>query len=225
MKNLNNFLKSNPDILSKYVTIGLTVVDKAVGPLNSLMRHLMDVQGIDPNTQPGTRTRKALELAVGNVEDNKDFDSDFNFSRFYSKFEKAKAGLDHLNLTKEEYRKATDLSKVNDKPEIRLFHKETEELPYLPGVKVERTTLNPLEDLAAFTGQAVKAPKAEFSATGNLDLKSLKKALQEIKKAAEELDTGSRPVIKDGTRVSSYSLLKKNKANKFDGGLFRRVNK
>lgn len=228
MKNLNKFLKSNPDILSKYVSIGLTIVDKAVVPLNGLMKHLMEVQGIDPNTQPGARTRKALEVAVSNVNDNKDFDSDFNFSRFYSKFEKAKKDLDHLNLSKEQYRKATDLSMVDDrKPEIRLFYKETEELPHLPGVKIEKTSLNPLEDLAAYTGQ-------QFQASENVNTQSIKSALQELKKIAEGLELPkkvariedtSRPVeIKDGFR-HSYSSLKKNKTNKFEGGLFRRVNK
>src|SRR5574338_1154470 len=219
MKNLNNFLKSNPDILSKYVSIGLTIVDKAVAPLNGLMKHLMEVQGIDPNTQPGSRVRRALEVAVGQVDDPKDFDSDFNFSRFYSKFEKAKQNLDHLNLTKDQYRRITDLSKIDDVrpalipqsekkiPEIRLYE-ETKELPHLPGVKVKDTTLNPLEDLAAYTGQSLKTPVA---LSGNIDIKSLKNTLQELKKIAEGLDLpkkvarvedSSRPVeIKDGTRV------------------------
>lgn len=220
MKNLNKFLKNNPELLSKYVSVGLTIVDKAVAPLNGLMKHLMEVQGIDPNTQPGAIARRVLERAVGAVPDNKDFDPDFNFSRFYSKFEKAQAGLDHLNLTKEEYRKATDLSKVDDrKPEIRLFPTEDEKKAYFYGSSAQKSNLNPLEELEAFVRPVETTTKLDGPLKG-INIQELKSALKEIKRVAED---SSRPVeIKNGARLFPAT---KGKVNKFEGGLFRRVNK
>jgi len=111
-----DLLKKNPGALSKYVSLGFAVVDKAVMPLNKLMHHLLEVQGIDPNTKPGEKARRELEDAIGNVCDPVEYESDFDFSRFHAKYKKVQSALGKLNLSKEQYRKLTDLSNLSDKP-------------------------------------------------------------------------------------------------------------
>lgn len=191
LNSLTNFLKGNPELLSKYVAVGFTLVDKTVSPLNKLMQHLLEIQGIDPATQPGDRARKALSVAIDHVDDSEEYDHDFNFSRFHGKYEKVKGALKHLNLSKDEYRKMTDLSKVDDvypalipqnsdRPELRIF-------------EAERKTTNPLEDLEAFTKDL--SPSLEtakpFTASGNLNIAALKDALKTLKKYANDMDNPS----------------------------------
>lgn len=243
LSSLTNFLKSNPEILSKYVSIGFALVDKTIAPLNKIMQHLLEVQGIDPTTEPGSRARKALVDAIDHVEDSEEYDKDFNFSRFHGKYEKVRNELKHLNLSQDQYRKLTDLSRVNDvypalipqnsnRPELRIF-------------EAERKT-NPMEDLEAYTKGSNLSPTLE--ASGDLNTKSLKEALQALKKAAEHLDNpqyiksdllkkmaekireagvtlpkvdaARQPVVVGGTRVTKG---KSKVVKSFKRGLFRRV--
>ena len=122
-KNVQHFLKSffekNPDVLKKYVDFGLTAVETALPPLNKLMKHLVVVQGGDPNSVPGARQRKALEEALfqsfGRIDDQ-DYESTYDTSWAHSKFEKTQKKLTDLNLTKDSFKKFTDLTSV-DSPE------------------------------------------------------------------------------------------------------------
>ena len=188
--NFTQFLKGNPELLSKYVSIGFTLVDKTVAPLNKLMQHLLEVQGIDPATQPGERARKALSAAIDRVDDSEEYDNDFNFSRFHGKYEKVRGALKHLNLSKDEYRKMTDLSKVDDvypalipqnsdRPELRIF-------------EAERKTSNPVDDLEAFLSPSLETTPKVFESSGNLNIKALKEALHTLKKYAVDMDNPSK---------------------------------
>lgn len=113
MNMLTSFLKKNPELLTKYVSVGFSLVDKAISPLNKIMVHLLEVQEIDPKTQPGTIFRNALNKAI-NVIDEEEYDEEFEFSRFHTRFQKVSNKLAGLNLTADTYRKITDLSLLSD---------------------------------------------------------------------------------------------------------------
>jgi DNA repair ATPase RecN len=122
MKTLTAFLQENPELRAKYVAVGSAIVDTAVGPLSRLMHHLLEVQGIDPRTQPGDRFRKALSDYMDKIEDAEEFEEGFDpvsaipgFSPVARAFERAKGKLSAL-LSQEQYKKVTDLTHVADKP-------------------------------------------------------------------------------------------------------------
>ena len=183
MSFVSKFLKKNPQFLTNYVKVGFTIVDKTVTPLNKLMQHLLEVQGIDPRTQPGETSRKILAQAMSQVDDPEDFDVDFNFGPALKAFGTTSKKLAHLNLTKEQFKKATDLTFIDDKKTTDLYRSmtPTKDLPHLPGVKVVDESLNPMEDLFDFT------KKYGVPEVGSLSVPTLKDALQTLKKFADKL--------------------------------------
>ncbi len=107
------FLKENPDILQKYVDTGLTCINLAMVPVNAFMKHLLEVQGIDPNTVPGEKARKALQDALDeSIEKNhgRDFDDDYEFGPFYQRYQDIRKKL--VGLSKEKFKKLTDLTNM-----------------------------------------------------------------------------------------------------------------
>lgn len=150
MSLLTNLLKKNPFVLEKYIALGFAVVDKTVAPLNRLMVHLLEVKGIDPKTQPGDRARKALVNAIDQVKDTEDFESDFNFSPALKAFEKTGTKLQHLNLTKDQFKRVIDLSNIPDvqqaKNELHVKSALANAVPYSPHSEYE----NHLDELKLF---------------------------------------------------------------------------
>lgn len=119
---LRSFLDKNPELLKKYVSLGLTVVDSAIPPLNNVMKHLVVVQGLDPSVTVEQRRREALQVALTdsfNAIDKKDYDDNYDVSWAHSRFEKTQKSLSDLNLTQESFKKLTDLSNV-DSPEHKV---------------------------------------------------------------------------------------------------------
>lgn len=112
---LKEFLNDNPDLLQKYVDGGVAVAGAILVPLNAFMRHLLVVKGLDPDTNPGEKQRLELLQAVGSMFDvnhEKDFDEDYDFSWVHKKFEEARKNLAHLGLTKDRFKSLTDLDKL-----------------------------------------------------------------------------------------------------------------
>jgi hypothetical protein len=112
---LKSFLSDNPDLLKKYVDSGVTVVGVALAPLNVFMRHLLTVQGLDPDSIPGEKERLALHEALTNFfskNHEKDFDEDYDMSWVRKKFEEARGHLGKLNLTEDKFKELTDLSRI-----------------------------------------------------------------------------------------------------------------
>lgn len=233
--NLTELLKRNPVVLNKYVSLGFALVDKTVGPLNKLMHHLLEVQGIDPNTRPGDRTRAALTAAIDGVEDSEEFDKDFDFSRFHSRFQRVSAKLKDLNLSKEKYREMTDLSKLDDKPTMDRYKElvnltssgtpalqrtrsrgDTETIAEIESALKKPDFLDPIEDLKQFTAKY-------YSDSGELNTSALKSALKKLESFAantERVDANRQPTVVGGTRrTKGRSKVTKS----FKNGLFRRV--
>lgn len=116
MKALNDLLQKHPSVLSTYVSLGFALVDKTVAPLNKFMQHLMVIQGIDPKTEPGAAERKLLEDMLNNVNDEEEFEEDFNFDPALKAFDKTNKKLQHLHLTKEKFKDLTDVSQLGVAP-------------------------------------------------------------------------------------------------------------
>lgn len=223
MSFVNDLLKKNPKVLSKYVALVSTLVDKAVTPLNKLMVHLLEVQGIDPKTQPGERARKALVNAFDQFKDTEDFEAGFNFSPALKAFEKTGAKLQHLNLTKEQFKKATDLSDLSDpvqlKSELQVKSALVDALPYPPQSDYE----NHLDELKSFMD------KYHMSTTEiPLNTASVKDALKTLQKYAnkfaptERVEDSRAPQIVGRVRRSAQPV---TVTKAFKKGVFRRTNK
>lgn len=216
MNTLVTFLKKNPAVMNKYVNLSITLVDRAVKPLNKLMSHLLEIQGIDPRTQPGDSARKALIEAMDKIPDPHAFDTDFDFSRFRNgKFEKVKNELKELNLSKEEFYKMTDLTNLSDTP------------PKGPTGATGATLMvakpDPLDELADF------AKRYNLTSKGPLTPTSIRNAVETLKKYAKDLED-ENPTVKvsanrQPTVIGSVKSAKgKAKIVKtFKKGLFRRV--
>lgn len=113
MNVITTFLKKNPALLSKYVSLGITLMDKTVSPLNKLMIHLLEVQSIDPKTKPGQRAQEILNK-VFDPQVTEEYDEDFNFSKFHTGLNKVTSKLNNLKLTADEFKRITDLSLIDD---------------------------------------------------------------------------------------------------------------
>jgi Asp-tRNA(Asn)/Glu-tRNA(Gln) amidotransferase C subunit len=109
-------LLNKKTLLSTYVHVGAKIIDATVNPINKFMKHLLIVQGLDPNAQPGAAYRARLIKAIDQVDDSKEFDDDFDFSWVGKSFFKAKSNLNGLNVNKSEFQRMTDLSHFDDSP-------------------------------------------------------------------------------------------------------------
>lgn len=112
---LKSFLNDNPDLLKKYVGSGVAAVNAILGPVNVFMRHLLAVQGLDPDSVPGEKERALLQEALDNFfskSHEKDFDDDYDMSWVRKKFEEARGPLSKLNLTEDKFKELTDLSRL-----------------------------------------------------------------------------------------------------------------
>ena len=112
MKTLKSYLQSHPQLLVKYISIGTKSVNFTLYYLNKVMRHLLVLQNIDPNYQPGEKFRQALSKSIDKINKN-DFDDDYDFSWTRKYFEKVREQMSHLSLTKQQYLNATNLSMLD----------------------------------------------------------------------------------------------------------------
>lgn len=150
---LKSFLDDNPDLLQKYVDGSLAAISVVLAPINVFMKHLLAVQGLDPNSVPGEKQRLLVRQAMSNLFDRvheDDFDSDYNLDWVQQKFEETRGKLGQLGLTKEKFLGLTDLSNL---PNIG----RVTEGP----VTIDVST-SPLDELAELNQIAPETPKKEI---------------------------------------------------------------
>lgn len=102
--NLLTFIKrplSNPKLLQSYVGSGIAITNVVVVQLNKLLKHMLVIQGIDPNTQPSLLLKKTFQQEL---EDcfcgiKKDYDKDFDHSFETKKFNRFCNKVKHVDLT------------------------------------------------------------------------------------------------------------------------------
>lgn len=156
---VKSILDSNPDLLKKYVELGLSAVDMSLPPLNNIMKHLVVVQGLDPNAVPGERDRRTLEQQLHNSFnqiDARDYDKDYDFSWAHNRFQKTREALIGLNLTKDSFKSMTDLSHLESPieedmedesvQESDFFHKNSDKINRIAPPSSRRTTLDLSEE-------------------------------------------------------------------------------
>lgn len=178
MNYFETVLNKKPALLSNYIALGITFSNYAALVLGKFMRHLLVVQGVDPNTQPGARARQALIDAMNAVEDKHDYDKDYDFSWIRNKFQSARDKLSHFNLTKDKFYKLTDLSTFGNAPidtELNVVAPES--------TKREIRITAPVEE-----SPPTPAAYENIFNEGKLNSDSLKKALHTLKKYAQELE-------------------------------------
>lgn|SRR5574337_992568 len=118
---LKTIVSSNPDLVSKYVNAGIGILTIGLKPINSVMRHLLTVQGLDPDSVPGEKQRELLQKVLYGVFSEKHddaFDPDYDFSWINQKFEETRNRMKELNLTKEKFRALTDLSRFSNETSV-----------------------------------------------------------------------------------------------------------
>jgi hypothetical protein len=150
---LKSFLDDNPDVLQKYVDGSLVAISAILGPINVFMRHLLTVQGLDPDSIPGEKQRLLIQEAMGNLfnkNHEEAFDPDYNLDWVQQKFEETRGKLNQLGLTKEKFMDLTDLSRL---PNIG----RVTEGP----VTIDVST-SPLDELSEINQIAPEFPKKEI---------------------------------------------------------------
>lgn len=124
---LRSFLNDNPDLLKKYVDGGVVAVGAVLGPINSFMRHLLTVQGLDPDSAPGEKQRALVQQALTSFFEkvhDKAFDEDYDLSWVRQRFEDTRKHLNQLNLTQDRFMELTDLSKIPNPTRVEDVSKE-----------------------------------------------------------------------------------------------------
>lgn len=194
---VKSFLDENPDILKKYVEGGVTAVGLALTPLNTFMRHLLVVQGLDPDSVPGEKQRLALLEALENFFEKrheKDFDPDYDLSWVQKRFEETRKTLNQLEMTKEKFMDLTDLAKLGSSR----YPTADEEQEFV----AQRVTPEPdkrelrLEDKVEIGGDAIDALR-KFVQAMEKDVDSDKK--KGVKTGKKKLNKGT------GARVRKIS--------------------
>lgn len=178
---LKSFLNDNPDILKKYVDGGVIAVGALLGPINLFMRHLLVVQGLDPETVPGEKQRLLVLESLTNFFDSKhekDFDDDYDLSWVNQKFEKTRGALKDLNMTKDRFMQLTDLSRL---PNVRSSTAPVVE-------RLEDLTEEPIDHIAQRVNPV--APEAEKRETRIFDpgdaIQQLRSFMNDLGKKLEE---------------------------------------
>jgi hypothetical protein len=119
------------DLLETYVNWGITAATWAIVLINKVLKHLITVQGIDPNTEPGLRQRMLFQQAVNEAFgklDTKSYDDDFDFSWFNKQFKQIESNLGELNLNKEDFMKMTDVGNLKATQPLDVSHLEPVDL-------------------------------------------------------------------------------------------------
>lgn len=226
------FLNENPDLLQKYVSVGVNVVGLTLVPLNSFMKHLLVIQKIDPETVPGEKARKALQEAMNHSFDSdhaKEYDDDFDTRWVTKKFEEARKSLNMLSLTKEKFKELTDLNKLpggfgtprypTADEEQEFFNRTVETNRLAPVSEKKELSLDTQEGRAArrakiledaksrLAGVALKVAKEVDSFDPITDLRNAVKAIEE----ATGLDKkkSSKVVIKPSKRKVNKKVINK----------------
>lgn len=181
---LKGFLNDNPDVLKKYVEGGVVAVGAVLRPINSFMRHLLVVQGLDPEAVPGEKQRLLVLQSLTNFFDSKhekDFDDDYDLSWVNQKFEKTRGALKDLKMTKDKFMELTDLSRL---PNVRTSTVPTVE-------RLEDLTGEPIDHLAQRVNPVAPEPeKREARLTFSERAEKLKRIAQDIRSESKDFNPG-----------------------------------
>lgn len=124
MSLLLSLLKKNETILSTYVNLGYSLLKTVTQPMESLLNHLLVVQNIDPETKVVDPLKKDL-FTIFNKLDSESYDTDYN-NWSHSKFLELRKKVPFINITEDQFKSATDISKLYDKSaELKVVNKKS----------------------------------------------------------------------------------------------------
>lgn len=237
------FFEANPELTKKYVNTSLAVLHRILSPVDTFMRHLLVVQGLDPDTTPGAKQREALQLMTNelfNKTHDKDFDDDYDFTWIQKRFEDTKKTLNQPQLTKEKFMDLTDISRFNDKRNLEMEQsahslltteilQSTEVNQIAPESVKKETPLDTPEGRQAYRAEVASKFEQERENTKQ-EIASLD-ALETFKKALNELDDliqkdkklQKKQLKKSGVKAGKKKLNKATSSKKKDKGT--RVNR
>jgi hypothetical protein len=110
-----SLLKQHPEVLQRYVAVGTAAVKVSLVPITGFMKHLILIQDLDPNMEPGLKRHQEMVNGLNehfNSLETKDYDDDYDFSWFHKKFQNTNSKLDGVSLSEDRYKRLTDLSKL-----------------------------------------------------------------------------------------------------------------
>ena len=113
---VKTFLQENPNLMKKYVDTSITVLSFLLVPLDVFLRHLLIVQGLDPNEIPGRRAAQQLRDDMTSLLykiHDKEYDTDFDLSWAMKRFEETRKVLQDRKLTEKQFKEFTDISNLD----------------------------------------------------------------------------------------------------------------
>ena len=211
LNSLNKFLNKNPKLLSKYISVSMTVIGTVLKPINAVMKHALVVQGIDPATDPGERQRKALLAALDkdlNKLHSKDFDDDYDFSWAKKALGVTNDKLVDLHLTRESFKKLTNLNDMQDKP--ILF--EVQPAPVMKETRLYATTEEKEVKVDEPSRPTKFVVQPDYKPMPQFNTPSFKEAVETLKKyaailAKEDLDEEERGETQEKLNTAGHHVL------------------
>jgi len=200
---VKTFLQENPNLMKKYVDTSITVLSFLLVPLDVFLRHLLIVQGLDPNEIPGRREAQQLQDDMTSflykIHD-KEYDTDFDLSWAMKRFEETRKVLQDRELTEKQFKEFTDISNLDcvdvakknsfsrvesetTVPELFVIEANSDIIPSMQGLQVATATCiteedldNPSIDNDVKATKGVKTEKKKLNRTTSL---TSKKQIQE----------------------------------------------
>lgn len=113
-KYVKKFFVKNPPLLERYVNIGMIFLNLAIKPISTIARHLITIQGLDPDSLPGeTHLGKSLKELFDHVHDET-YDSEYDYNWVKNKLETIQKNKRWGDITEETFVELTDLSKLSE---------------------------------------------------------------------------------------------------------------
>jgi hypothetical protein len=106
-------LFQDPNFVKKYVDTGVMALGYALIPLDAFMKHLLTVQGIDPNGNPNAELHQEISHLF-TARHDAEYDSDYDVSWVHKKFQETRQKLGQLAMTQKKFMDLTDISRVDD---------------------------------------------------------------------------------------------------------------
>jgi hypothetical protein len=116
---IKNLLSTRPSALQTYINWGTKTVQWVLTPVGTLLRSLIIVQGLDPNSNPEDKVKDRFArdlLSSFEKLDSKGYDADYDFSWAKKKLEDIRKSEHWTNLTPESFKRYTNLGNLNDTP-------------------------------------------------------------------------------------------------------------
>lgn len=195
MQLLNKLLEKKPQVIKAYVNVGLHAAFFTTKAVGVYMRHLITVQGLNPDEEPGTRARKEMQDALNSAftyRHESSFDNDFDFSWAHKKWAENHKKLEDLNMSEKEFVDSTDLSRVDDAPVL-----DIEEPLAVGSVELDEENFGTVHPRATQTEkqrEAARDKKLDEMALARL--RELEKLLEEGVGEGDDLPFAPAPDVK-----------------------------